>query len=520
MWNGEKRDNFDIYVKHISSGALLRLTSDPAPEGGPAWSPDGNRIAFVRSPPDAQAIYLTAPLGGQARKLADYSPTSQNLRSLSWSPDGQWLAVAELEPDGTNGIFLISVAQGERRKLVSNPVVAGRYGRPTFSPDGRALAFVFSNGVDMGGIRLIEIGSDLMPKGPARTLTTEVGMINGIAWAPDGRSLVYGALYQGRFYLWRTSVAGSAQPERVELAGEGAIYPAISRVGNKLAYTLSRSATGTDVWRIEAGVAPKPLVSSTRDEGDARFSPDGRKIAFVADRAGRGGEVWISDAEGMNPIQLTEGVNRFRGSPRWSPDGRWIAFDGQSEDGRWDIFVIDAAGGQPRRLTPYPTDEHVPSWSRDGKWIYCTSNQTGRFEVWRIPFAGGEGVRLTDNGGYVPFESWDGKSLYYAKYGVEGLFVRSLSGGPEQKLLESVWQSSYFPVEDGIYYLARAPMGGPNIFELRLLDLASANSRVVSRFAAGSPYALSVSPDRKSFLFSGREPGSVGYDLMLIENFR
>ena len=90
----------------------------------------------------------------------------------------------------------------------------------------------------------------------------------------------------------------------------------------------------------------------------------------------------------------------------------------QSENGHWDIFVVDAAGGQSRRLTPYPSDELQPSWSRDGSWIYFSSSRTGQSEVWRMPAGGeGKGEQVTDKGGHYPLESWDGKTIYYSKVG-------------------------------------------------------------------------------------------------------
>jgi len=94
-WNGEKEDNFDIYVKLVGETNALRLTTEPAVESWPAWSPDGKRIAFRRSQPGGNALWLVSPLGGAAQRLADLRTTGQ----LSWSPDGNWLAVRVVPPD-------------------------------------------------------------------------------------------------------------------------------------------------------------------------------------------------------------------------------------------------------------------------------------------------------------------------------------------------------------------------------------------------------------------------------------
>jgi Tol biopolymer transport system component/tRNA A-37 threonylcarbamoyl transferase component Bud32 len=512
-WDGEKQDNIDIYIKMVDSGLPLRLTTDPAPECCPAWSPIGDQIAFVRRQGNQAAVYLVSPLGGPARKLADYRPS---VPYLSWHPDGKWLAVTELYQDGTNGISLIPAGPGEKRRLLSAPVSKARYGFPAFSPDGSSLAYLHSDGALNGDFYVLELGPDVAVRGAPRRLSPKSGSFGRIAWSPDGRFLIYGG-FDADPYLYRLPVSGAARPERLELAGAGATLPAISRIGNRLAYARALGSSGMDIWRLEPGAPPKRLLSSNLADIDPQFSPDGKRIAYVsADSAGLA--LWVANQDGANPVQLTHGGSTQRGSPRWSPDGRWIAFDGRSNDGRLDIFVIDAEGGNERRLTSYPSDENLPSWSRDGRWIYFASAKTGRYEVWRMPAAGGEGEQLTDNGGFAAWESWDRKTLYYTKWpSGAGLFARPLAGGPERRVLESLLSYVYFPVEEGIYYVVRSE---PGLFEVRFLDFAAGSGRVVRQFKSGTVQSLSVSPDRKTFLYSGIGPESTGSDLMLVENFR
>src|SRR6202011_1665114 len=97
-WNGEKQDNYDIYVKMVDSGSPpLRLTTNPEPDGKPAWSPNGRHIAFVRG----KGVYLISPLGGPERKLCELHTMGQLDRfrdegsDLSWTPDSKSLAVMD-----------------------------------------------------------------------------------------------------------------------------------------------------------------------------------------------------------------------------------------------------------------------------------------------------------------------------------------------------------------------------------------------------------------------------------------
>ena len=271
---------------------------------------------------------------------------------------------------------------------------------------------------------------------------------------------------------------------------------------------------------------PEDFLSSTLDDRNPQFSPDGKKIAFESRRLGMDAQLWVANSDGTNPRPFTEGTTGVGGSPRFSPDNRSIVFDSQGPDGRQSVYVMDAEGGRARLLTA----GNVPSWSRDGKWIYFGSNRAGPVDVWRIPASGGDAVRITDNSGNVAvtscnnaIESPDGKTLYYRKL-IDGsgvLFARPVAGGPERQVLDSMppFPNQYFPVEDGVYYVARPDRTLPFAFELRFFNLATGKHATLSRFEAQSGIGLTVSPDRKTILYSAAK-SSGGDDLMLIRNFR
>ena len=128
-WNGEKRDNFDIYVKMVDGGDPLRLTTDPAPDRIPKWSPDGRYIAFIRQ----RAIYLVPPLGGAERKLTEGATSD-----IAWTPDSRSIAFM----DASGAVVLLNLQTGERRQLTNPPPTTGGDRSFAFSPDGNALAFV------------------------------------------------------------------------------------------------------------------------------------------------------------------------------------------------------------------------------------------------------------------------------------------------------------------------------------------------------------------------------------------
>ncbi len=246
-WNGPNQDNFDIYVQLIGAGRPLRLTSDPAQEGHPAWSPDGRYIAFLRRigrGAEAEVIRVPA-LGGGERKLGDVAGWQFKRFGLSWSPGGKFLAVvhqAEGDPH-RRGIYSLSVETGEKRRLTSVSAMA----RPAsaFSPEGGRLAFAR----ETGDLYLLDLAEDGGPAGEPRRLTFEpVGTVGGLDWTVDGVSIVFSPSDDsGSHSLWQVSASGG-EPERLTVVADNATSPSISRQGNRLVY--ERSQFDHNIWRV------------------------------------------------------------------------------------------------------------------------------------------------------------------------------------------------------------------------------------------------------------------------------
>lgn len=515
VWGGNEDNNRDIYVLRLGADAPFRLTSDPARDRGPVWSPDGSWIAFCRSTREGRnAIYVIPSDGGAERKLIDLG-VREVWTGLSWSPDGKWLAVGEMVFEDSSGIFLIPFGDGERGPLISKAGPAYSAG-PAFSPDGRFLAFVTGASAGAEDIHLLEFDRDYSAKGAPRRLTHQGGFIRGISWTPDGRMLVYSHSADSDAWLWRVPAFSGGEPERLDFAGPRATWPTVAPKGNRLVY---RSGDDDfDIWRIDAGEAPRQSLFTERWDIHPRFSSDGRRLAFSSRREGGLSAIWISNADGKNPLRITGASDRTQDYPCWSPDGRSIAFTASGEGGAPDVFVVDAAGGNPRQLTRHPAHDEQPNWSRDGQWIYFHSDRSGRWEVMRIPADGGEAVQVTENGGYRPVQSPDGSTLYYLRPGLTAavpLYDRPVAGGPERQVLESVgW--CFWVVAGGIYYFA--PGGEDGSLPLRYFDFASARNRLLTDVKGRNIWDLTASPDGKTVLFSAESPWRI--DLMLVEDFR
>jgi Tol biopolymer transport system component len=295
-------------------------------------------------------------------------------------------------------------------------------------------------------------------------------------------------------------------------AGDLAIAPS----GNRLVYSNGRE--DDNIWQLSLSgdhvLPPRRLIASTWNETLVAFSPAGDRIAFQSNRSGME-EIWICNRDGSSPAQLTHSGIGLSGSPQWSPDGRTIAFDRSEGGGAFGIYTIDVNGGEPVALVRGQFNNAVPVWSRNGAWIYFTSDRTGRAEVWKIPSRGGVAVQVTRNGGSEAQESLDGRELYYKKAFAQksALWKMPAEGGSEAKVLESVHQRNFAIGSDGIYYVNRQGKGA----EIRFFHLQSGRDKKLASLFARCP-GFALSPDGSSLLFA--QVDTVASDLMLVENFR
>jgi Tol biopolymer transport system component len=524
-WNGPKQDNFDIYLQQIDAGSPLRLTNDARRDYSPVWSPDGRWIAFLRGQSEGgkSELRLMPPLGGQERKLGEIQVHEMvgMPRHLAWCPDGACLLVADSEggkkPDA---LFVVALETGEKRQLTNPPPSVVGDSDPAVSPDGRSVVFRRNlTGGLVGELYSLSLGKGLIAVGEARRLSTAAMNAAHPAWTPDGTEILFGA----KGNLWRLAVASEKPPARLPFVGEEGLMPVVSpsQPGRPPRLLYVRSFNDTNIWRIDTSALGAPsssplavAVSSTRSDQNPQISPDGRRVTFASNRSGET-EIWLSDLDGSNAVQLTSMSAPVTGSPRWSPDGQTITYNCTPE-GHWDICVISATGGKPRRLTSDPANDGVPSFSRDGKWIYFNSNRTGEYQIWKIPAAGGDAVQVSHNVGYVAFESPDGAYVYYTQTVVtpSALWRVPTAGGRAVKVLEGVVWRNFVVLEKGIYYIDQ-PSGEAR---LQFFDFASRRSTTVARGLGEIRYGLTASPDGRTILYT-RVDSSVD-DLMLVENFR
>jgi Tol biopolymer transport system component/DNA-binding winged helix-turn-helix (wHTH) protein len=427
-WNGGTGDEFRIYVRLRDSERLVRLTSGPGADRVPVWSPDGQSVAFSRFRGEGCDLMVVAALGGRQREIAP-CPDPDHAR-FAWSPDGRVLAVSGRPASGKpDRLELLPLGGGPALAVTAPPAESRGDFDPAFSPDGRSVAFVRALAGSVADVFVAPVAG-----GRAVRRTFDNADLEGITWSPDGESIVFSSNRGGIYSLWTVGAAGGS-PRFLAGGGTKIKHPSASRAGSVIAY--ESWIYDVNLWAIPAsgaGAAARPLTSTTDEWNYApAFSPDGSRIAFVSTRSGQP-EIWVMGRGGDGAFRAASLAGAQVGPPAWSPDGHRLVFSGRPE-GQADLYVADVSGGPLRRLTADPGDEVAPSWSRDGRWIYFSSRRTGDWEIWRIPAGGGEESRVTSGGGIGGREGPDGRTLYFSRAEVAGLFRMPVGGGAAERVL-------------------------------------------------------------------------------------
>lgn len=515
-YSSNRGGSFEIYVRQLAPGGReIQITADGALNFQPAWSPDGQRLAYHSR--KRGGIWLVPAMGGVARRLADFGSKP------AWSRDGQQIAFQSATLHDVTGVqggalppstlWTVPAEGGPARQLTKAGQPSGGHGSPVWSPDDKWILFYAYD------LWLGEIWSVSTKTGELKQLAPNGQPFSDIIFAPDGKHIYCAGLFKGgSFGLWRVPVSLDAgrptgEPEKVEGTGATPIrYLSISADGRKIAY--STISLESNIWQLsvspvngEATGPPAPLFEDTSQrKTNPIFSPDGKWIAFGVWRLGSPTNIWLTDAEGRNPVPLTtdsagSGVPNwmpdkerlayvtFRlrrpalwtknlktdeekplleldtegGIPRLSPDGRRIAYNSRRQGGRINIWTQALDGGPPRQLT---FDEELmgfPCWSPDGKWLALEAKRGDDNHIFIMPSEGGQPVQLTREPGLSWPHSFspDGDKIAFARMsdGVWNLYWVSRQTGEQQRLTNFSRLNGY------VRYPAWSPLGDRIVFE-------------------------------------------------------
>jgi Tol biopolymer transport system component len=249
-------------------------------------------------------------------------------------------------------------ADGSRRRNVTrSPAIGAINGAPSWSPDGRRIAFASDRN---GPFEVYVMNADGLDQ-QRLTRTKGGGGGSDPTWSPDGQRIAFASNPEGNSDVYVVNADGS-DLRRLTRRWDFDGTPVWSPDGRRIAFT-SWHRGNDDVYVMNAdGTGKRNLTRNAADDHvhAGGWSPDGRRIVFASDRGGNR-DIYVMNADGSGQRNLT-------GNPAadvfaaWSPDGRRIAFT-SDRDGNRDIYVMNADGSGQRNLTRNPAGDAEPAWS-------------------------------------------------------------------------------------------------------------------------------------------------------------
>jgi len=454
----------DLWIVAREGGEARRLTSTPAVEADPQFSPDGRWLAFTSNRSGNNDVYVLPVEGGDPRRLT-WHPAPDEARG--WSPDGKSVLFASRRntaPVGFARLWTVPAEGGIERLLPAPMAIRGAY-----SPDGKRLVYDRVSRWDIefrnyrGGqntpITILDLASldEIRLPNERSSDTQPVWVGNTVYFLSDRDYAVNVWGYEvGRGTLRQVthvsnadvkSLAAGAAALVVEQGGYLHLLDPANGTLRRLHVTLHgdfpwAAPRWTDVGRSVAAAALSPtgkralfeargdIFTVPVEKGDARnlthspgaadrtpvWSPDGKQIAWFSDQ-GKGYGLMLGEQDGLAPPRrLAIGDAKYAFEAAWSPDGKRIAF--VDDHGR--IRVLELATGT---LTTADTDGNLLNlgalgiaWSPDSKWLAYSKafpNRFRRIVIWSL--ADGRALPVTDALADAASPAWDrtGRQLFF-----------------------------------------------------------------------------------------------------------
>jgi Tol biopolymer transport system component len=461
-YSSDQNGSFEIYMKQLTPGAgEIQLTSDKQENSEPAWSPDGQRIAFYSK--GRKGIWVMPALGGSAKQLTEFGSCP------AWSRDGSMIAFQSGAPADIaasnslppSTIWVIPSQGGTPRQITKQGTPQGGHGNSSWSPDGKRIVFDARDFVG-SSVWSVSVGG-----GELKKITT-----NGARpiYAPDGQYVYvfwWGGSSPGLTKI-PLSPMGEPTGEPVEVGPRNSIAGwTISADGKRIAY--SAITISSNLWSVSlspgSGAAaglPELFTHDTSLRNNlARFSPDGRKLALTRWRIGTSGDIWVADADGKNLTQLTTNPTTDN-QPSWFPDSQRIAFLSDRNNNHLTLWSISLASGKEESLLDLGEGVEFAVLSPNGEQVAFNSKKSGTINVWTAPMGGGEAKQLTFDNELAGFPCWspDGKFLAFElKRGDDNyLEVMPSEGGTPEQLVSDhglSWPHDWSPDGDKIAFAGR-----------------------------------------------------------------
>ena len=334
--------------------------------------------------------------------------TFERIGGTAVSPDGKLVAYTVSTPllEGEESSYRTHIRLVSSDSAVNRQYTFGESScsNPSFSPDGKYLAFTSSRGGRRRQVFVMHVNG-----GEAEQVSDAASGVGSYAWAPDGSRIAY-------------TMTDPLSDEEDKNRREKRDMMVMSRYHYTHLYTVALEK-GADGKRTERRLTSGDFHITAFD-----WSPDGKTIAF-AHQINPSADEWSTtdissvpaDSGAVTLLVSTKGADRY---PKYSPDGKWLAYPSDADDPNWallsDAYIIPARGGSPRKLAETPDRNFmyyggIIGWSADSRGVYVREASRTSWRVFFIP-ENGDTPRMvtTGPGNYTGISfSRDGSSMAF-----------------------------------------------------------------------------------------------------------
>ena len=495
-------------------GRTSQLTRDPALELDPALSPDGSMIAYAQGTATKLQVYVQPVAGG--RPIALTTDSAGSFRAPTWSPDGRSIAF-----QGQDGVWVVPAGGGAPRRVAQidtalMPLGSGSISAVTglaWSRDGTRLAYtsvepILNLASVAPGSETVRLQTPAMPASPA--------------WSPDGKwvaltvgnsPFIFGTGYlgnTGKSAIWLISTAGGPSVPVTDGASLNQ-SPQWSPDGRAL-YWISDRGGNRDVYRVRVArngspAGPAERLTTGLDAHSISLAANGSALAYSVFRTYS--NIWSLPIPAAGPVVAASGTQLTTGrqtieSVEVSTDGQWLVFD-SDRGGNADLYRMPAVGGEPVRIINNSGGDFSAVWSRDGRRIAFHSFRGGVRHVYTVKADGSGLVQQTVGQANELDPTWspDGTALGFQsiRNGQNTLRVVSLSGKDSSRVVATSGDFlRWSPIDPWLAYHA--------VDGIRLVAATGGQSRLLvdNTVDGGDAFLAAWAPDGKTIYYLSRRP--------------
>ena len=494
-----------IWVKQVATGSQTRVI--PPQEGdffGLTFSPDGNYLYYgFRSEGQTQAaIYVVPSLGGEPRPVI-----SNVMTGLGFSPDGQRVAFVREVPQRQ---VVVSDANDNNEKIVLDNAGLMKHAPPSWSPDARDVLLAQDAFTQQGlGLLLLQP----LAGGKAREIPTK-GQVQAAMYLSDGGIVTLERAPQTQF---RSQIFLRPDAERaaVRLTNDLNDYGnvlSVTRDGKSVVAVQTETTATIQVADAAAPDKTVPLTGSSSERDVNDWTVDGKLLVSELS-----GHLDLMNVDGSAALRLT--TRGFGAVPSLCGDGKTFVYASLTESNAIHIVHADLAGPRSSEISSGRID-WMPACSPDGSWVAYLTHDNGSWTLMRVLTTGGTPVPLSSaKAAWLPSISSDGQQVGFSSATADGkgifLVVPAGGGAPLHQV--------DLPPDSDLATLSRDGNGLTYVLHMGDVDnlwyesFAGGPPKQLTHFPSDHIYAYSFSRDGKKVAITR---GNSKQDAVMLSNFR